>query len=50
MLQMIKIIPKFDESNIFERTRLFNDILQITWPFLSSIVSELKISEPIHRE
>ena len=31
-------------------TRSFNDILQITWPFLSKIVSGLKRPEPVPRE
>ena len=49
-LQLIKTIPKLDGSNFLEWTRLFNDILQVTWPFLSTNVSELEIPEPIHRD
>ena len=33
-LHMIKMIPTFDGPNYVEWTRSFNDILQITWPFL----------------
>ena len=39
-LQMIKMIPTFDRSDFVEWTRSFNDILQISWPFLSKIVHE----------
>ena len=49
-LQMIKMIPTFDGRNYVEWTRSFNDILQITWPFLSKMVSVLERSEPIPRE
>ena len=45
-LQMIKIIPTFDGRNYVEWTRSFNDILQITWRFLSKIVSGLERPEP----
>ena len=44
---MIYSIPKFDESNFVEWTRPFNDILQISCPFLSKIVSVFEKSEPI---
>ena len=49
-LQMIKIIPKLDGGNFVERTSSFNDILQITSPFLSKIISRLERPEPIPRE
>ena len=49
-LQMIKIIPKFDGRTYIERTRSFNNILQITWSFQGKIVSELERLEPIFRE
>ena len=48
-LQMIKMIPTFDGLNYVEWTRIFNDMLLITW-LLSKIVSELERSEPIPRE
>ena len=48
--QMIKMIPTLDGRNYAEWTRSFDDILQITWPFLSKIVSELRRPEPIPRE
>ena len=47
---MIKTIPKFDGSNIVQWTRSFNDILQMTWPYLSKIVSRLDKPESIPRE
>ena len=50
MLQMIKIMSTFDGRNYVEWTRSFNDILQITWPFLSKIVCGLERPEPILRE
>ena len=40
------ISNKFDGSNFVEQTRYFNDILQITWPFLRKVVSELERPEP----
>ena len=50
-LQMIKTIPTFDGGrNYVEWTRSLNDILQITWPFLSKIVSGLERPKPIPRE
>ena len=49
-LQMIKMIPTFDGSNYVEWTRLFNDILQTTWPFLSKKVSGLEGPESIPRD
>ena len=48
-LQMINSIPKFDGTDFVERFRSFNDILQISWPFLGKIVSGLKKTEPILR-
>ena len=48
-LQMINSIPKFDGSDFVEWSRPFNDILQISWPFLGKTVSGLKKSEPILR-
>ncbi|CAM9581319.1 unnamed protein product, partial [Ascophyllum nodosum] len=48
-LQMINPIPKFDGTDFLEWSRSFNDILQISWPFLSKIVSGLKKTEPILR-
>ena len=48
-LQMINSIPKFDGTDFVEWSRSFNDILQISWPFLSKIVSGLKKTEPILR-
>ena len=50
MLQMMKMVPKFDRSNFVERTRSFNDILQMTWPFLSKIVPKHERPEPFPRE
>ena len=46
-LQVINLIPKFDGTDYVEWSRSFNDILQICWPFLSKIVSELEKPEPI---
>ena len=48
-LQMINSIPKFDGTDYVEWSRSFNDILQIYWPFLSKIVSELEKPKPILR-
>ena len=39
---MINSVPKFDGTDYVEWSRSFNDILQISWPFLSKIVSRLK--------
>ena len=47
---MIKAIPKFDGGMFVEETRSFNDILQMTWPFLSKMVSGLERPESIPRE
>ena len=41
-LQMIKSVPKFDGTIYVEWTRSFNDILQISWLFLSKIVFGLR--------
>ena len=49
-LQMIKMLPTYDGRYYVEWTRSFNDILQITWPFLSKIVSGLVRPEPIPSE
>ena len=48
-LQMINAIPKFDGTDFVEWSRSFNDILQISWPFLGKIVSGLKKTESILR-
>ena len=48
-LQMINSIPKFDGTDFVEWSRSFNDILQISWPFLGKIVSGLNKTEPILR-
>ena len=48
-LQMINSISKFNGTDYGEWSRSFNDILQISWPFLSKIVSGLKKPEPILR-
>ena len=42
---MIKTTSKFDGSNFVRWTRSFDDILQITWPFLSKMVSGLERPE-----
>ena len=47
---MIKMILTFDGRNYVEWTRSFNDILQMTWPFLSKIVPGLERPEQILRE
>ena len=44
-LQMIKIIPKF-----VKWTRPLNDILEISWAFLSKIISGFKRPKSIFRE
>ena len=48
-LQMINSIPKLDGTDYVEWSRSFNDILQISWPFLSKIDSGLEKPEPILR-
>ena len=48
-LQMINSIPKFYGTDYVEWSRSFKDILQISWPFLSKIVSGLEKAEPILR-
>ena len=48
-MQTIKSIPNFGRINFIERTRSFNDILQISWPFLSRIIYGIKRPEPIPR-
>ena len=48
-LHMTNSIPKFDGTEFVEWSRSFNDIMQISWPFLSKIVSRLEKSEPILR-
>ena len=46
-LKMINSIPKHDGTDFVEWSRIFNDILQISWHFLSKmIVSGLKKTEP----
>ena len=39
---MINSIPKFDGTDYVERPRSFNDIMQISWHFVSKIVSRLE--------
>ena len=46
-LQMINSIPKFDGSDYVEWSRSFNDILQISWRFLSQMVSGLGKPGPL---
>ena len=41
-LEMINSIPKFDDTDDVEGTKSFSDILQISSPFLSKIVSGLE--------
>ena len=48
-LQIINSIPKFDATDYVEWSRSFEHILQISWPFLRKIVSELEKPEPILR-
>ena len=48
-LQMLNSIPKFDDTDYVEWSRSFNDILQISWPFLSKLVSGLEKPKPIPR-
>ena len=48
-LQMINSILKFDGTGYVKWSRSLNDILQISWPFLSKIVSGLVKPEPILR-
>ena len=44
---MINSILKFESTGYVEWSRSFNDILQVSWPFLSKIVFELEKIEPI---
>ena len=46
-LQMTNSVPKFDGIDYVEWSRSFNDILQISWSFLSKIVSGLEKPKPI---
>ena len=46
---MINSIPKFDGTDYVEWSRSFNDILQISWPFLSKLVSGLEKFKPMPR-
>ena len=47
---MINSIPKFDGTDYYvEWSRSFNDILRISWPFLSKIVSRLEKPKPISK-
>ena len=48
-LQMITSVSKFDGTTYVAWTRSFNDILQISWPFLNKIVPGLEKPEPILR-
>ena len=48
-LQMIHSIPNFGGTDYVEKSRYFNDILQISWPFLSKIVSGLEKTKPISK-
>ena len=45
-LQMINPIPKFDGTDYVEWSGSFNDILQVSWPFLGMIVSGLENLNP----
>ena len=47
--QMTNSTPMFDDTDYVEWSRSFNDILQISWPFLRKIVSGLEKPEPILR-
>ena len=49
-LEMIKNIRKFEEGNFVEWIRSFSDVLQITWPSLSKIVSGFEGLEPFPRD
>ena len=49
-LQMMNLIPKFDGTDYMEWSRSLNDILQISWPFLSRIVLEKIKPIPRSRE
>ena len=44
---MINLVLKFDGIDYVQWSRSLNDILQISWPFLSNIVSGLEKPEPI---
>ena len=46
-LQIIDSIPKFDGTGYVEWSRSFNDILQISWPFLSKLSRELGRKIPL---
>ena len=46
---MIKPIPKFNGLDLVGWTRSYNDILQISWPFLSKIIFESERLEPTSR-
>ena len=46
-LQLIEMIPKFDWENIVEWTRVFSEILQLSWPFVSESISGFERPEPI---
>ena len=48
-LQMMKTIPNVDDSNYVNWARPFNEFLQISWTFLSKIISGLEKPEPILR-
>ena len=48
-LQMINSILKFDGTDFVEWSRSFNDILQMSWPFVSMMVSGLEKPEPTLR-
>ena len=48
-LQMFETVPGFDRENFVEWTRSFRDTLQLSWPFLSKIISEFERPEPILR-
>ena len=46
---MINSVSKFDGTDYVEWSRSFDDIMQISWPFLCKIVSGLEKPEPILR-
>ena len=43
------MIPIFNGENFVEWTRSLNYILQIAWPYLNKIISEIQRPEPILR-
>ena len=53
-LQTIKMIPKYDRNIFIEWARYFNDVLQLSWLFLSKIISgfenQIQSSEGVKKE